>query len=104
MVFRTLLILTLVFGIAAVLHQQFTDRAAAFSPPAGPTPDAAAALRSLSGVARPTKPWIDDFAGFSASHPGRWIVGRCAAAVSVATGSRAIRTERCGAGRLCHRT
>ncbi|HEX4056165.1 MAG TPA: hypothetical protein VHX86_18040 [Tepidisphaeraceae bacterium] len=78
MVFRTLLILTLVFGIAAVLHQQFTDRAAAFSPPAGPTPDAAAALRSLSGVARPSKPWIDDFAGFSASHPGRWIVGRCA--------------------------
>jgi hypothetical protein len=77
MFIRTLLIIMLVLGIALALHLGFADRSAVFPPAGAPAPDAAAALRSLSGAARPTKPWIDDFTGFSASHPGRWIVGRC---------------------------
>jgi len=78
MFIRTLLIIMLVLGIAVALRLGFADRSAVFGPAGEPVPDAAAALRSLSGAARPTKPWIADFAGFSASHPGRWIVGRCA--------------------------
>jgi hypothetical protein len=78
MFIRTLLITMLALGIAVVLHQRLANRDELLGPAAEPTPDAAAALRSLSGATRPTKPWIDDIAGFSSSHPGRWIVGRCA--------------------------
>jgi hypothetical protein len=43
-------------------------------------PDAASVFRSLeegnSGAARPGKPWLDNFAGFVADHPGSWVVGR----------------------------
>jgi hypothetical protein len=78
MCIRALLILTLVVAVAVVVHRPIAGDDAALPPAAESTPDAAAALRSLSGAAPPAKPWIADFAGFCASHPGRWIVGRCA--------------------------
>jgi hypothetical protein len=75
---RALFVIGIALVIVATLHHRFADREVVFSPIAGPTPDAAAALRSLSGTSHPTQPWIDDLAGFTASHPGQWIVGRCA--------------------------
>jgi len=75
---HALLIGLLVLAIAVALRHRFADPDAVFAAAAGPTPDAAAVLRSLSGEGHPIKPWIDNFAGFTASHPGQWIVGRCA--------------------------
>ncbi|MGD0461186.1 MAG: hypothetical protein ABSB74_01740 [Tepidisphaeraceae bacterium] len=75
---RAMLISLLVLVIAVALRHRLADQDAVFATAAGPTPDAAAALRSLSGASHPTKPWIDDFAAFTARHPGQWIVGRCA--------------------------
>jgi hypothetical protein len=91
---RAVLIIALVLGIAWAFHQRFTDQDELFTASAGPTPDAAAALRSLSGPSHPTKPWIDDFAGFSAGHPGQWIVGRCARpCLSPAEAEQSARTD-----------
>ncbi|MGD0137935.1 MAG: hypothetical protein ABSD28_03600 [Tepidisphaeraceae bacterium] len=111
MFIRTLLITMVALGIAVILHQRLADQDELFGAAAVATPDAAAALRSVSGAARSTKPWIDDFAGFSASHPGRWIVGRCArpclsqaeaeesSRTDAARAVYAIALERIGAGR-----
>lgn len=75
---RAVFIVVLVLVIAVALRHRFADRDTVVARAWGATPDAAAALRSLSRASHPTKPWIDDFAAFTASHPGQWIVGRCA--------------------------
>jgi len=83
---RTLCILAVAVFIAIALRHHRArlegrvDRTA--SPAEAEVTDAAGLLRSMSaGTTRPaptSKPWIDDFAGFVSSHPGRWIVGRSA--------------------------
>jgi hypothetical protein len=77
-VVRTLIVGLLGVAIVAALHHRFADGDAMFASTAVPIPDAAAALRSISGASHPIKPWIEDLAGFTTAHPGQWIVGRCA--------------------------
>jgi len=74
---RALVIGLLGLVIVVAMHRRFADGNSVFESAAGPTPDAAVALRSISGGSHPTKPWIEDFAEFTAAHPGQWIVGRC---------------------------
>src|SRR5580658_2454733 len=75
---HTMLIGLMVSAIAAAVRHRFADPDTVFAPATGPTPDIAAAMRSLTGAGHPSKPWIDDFARFTAGHPGEWIVGHCA--------------------------
>ena len=49
-------------------------------------------------------PGSSDFAGFTASHPGRWIVGRCARPCLSQAEAEQSGADRCGAGGLSHRT
>lgn len=66
-------------GIALVAIHHLR-RARPIAVPVEDTPDAAAALRSLSGKDAPVpKPWAADFAEFINDHPRSvWIIGRCA--------------------------
>jgi hypothetical protein len=75
---RAVFIIVLVLVITAAVRHRFAERDALFVPASGPIPDAAVALRSLSGASHASKAWIEDFAAFTASHPGQWIVGHCA--------------------------
>jgi hypothetical protein len=74
---RFVLVVSLGLAIVAAVHHRSADKSALFEAATGPTPDAAVALRSLSGGTPQTKPWIDDFTRFAATHSGQWIVGRC---------------------------
>jgi hypothetical protein len=80
---KPLFVRALVIGLlgsvtVVALHRRLADPDLLLASAVGPTSDAAVALRSISGGSAPTKQWIADFAGFTAAHPGQWIVGRCA--------------------------
>jgi hypothetical protein len=71
----------LVLAIAAgVMVRRLVHREAppAMVPMANSTVDSGAVLRSLGGASSTDKAWINDFAGYVSSHPGQWVVGRCA--------------------------
>jgi hypothetical protein len=75
---RFIFIIAVAIG-AGILIRAFLGRTG--SPPVvsevTTSADAAIALRSLDGTTRPSKVWVDDFAGFVSAHPGQWVVGHC---------------------------
>ena len=68
----------LILPVARAARNRFAGGSATFPAWSFEAPDAAAAMRSISGVTGPPKPWATDLTSFAAEHPGQWIVGRCA--------------------------
>jgi hypothetical protein len=77
-IIRAAFFTVLILVIAGAAHHRFAGGSANLPTPSSATPDAAAAMRSITGTTRPSKPWVVDFASYTAEHPGQWIVGRCA--------------------------